>query len=86
LVSSVQAFSPGSFLFWQSNFSAKSVLCKVFGKSSALAFFQGSRNFQSKVGLVKNCRACKIKSLKVCVLVFKRRRLLAPVLANKACT
>jgi hypothetical protein len=33
-----------------------------FGKFSALAFFQFSLGFNRKVGLVKICGACKIKS------------------------
>ena len=58
---------------WQSKLFAKSVFSKAFGKSTALVFSQFNLNFQSKVGLVKNCRACKIKSVKGWVLVFRRR-------------
>ena len=50
--------------FWQSNFLVRSVFSKGFSKFSALAFFQVCNNFQNKVGLVKNCGACKIKSVK----------------------
>jgi len=49
----------GKSVFWQSQFFSKG-----FGKSSALAFWSVSRIFQNKVGLVKNCVACKIKSVK----------------------
>jgi len=63
LASLVHAFCQAHFL-WQSNFFAKSVFRKGFGKFSALAFFQVSRNFQNKIRLVKNCGAGKIKSVK----------------------
>ncbi len=72
--------------FWQRNFLARSFFQHWFRQVLALAFFQVMFIFNSKVGLVKNCRACKIKSLKGWVLVFRRRLFLAPVLANKACT
>jgi hypothetical protein len=82
----VQAFCQARFFFWQVSFLAKSVFSKGFGKSSALAFFQFCLGFNGKVGLVKNCRACKIKSLKDWILFFRRRVLLPSALANKACT
>jgi hypothetical protein len=59
-----QAFSSGLFFFFQSNLFAKSVFSKGFSKSSALAFLQFKVGFVGKVGLVKNCGACKIKSVK----------------------
>jgi hypothetical protein len=46
----------------------KSVFGKGFGKSSASAFFQFKVGFVGEVGLVKNCGACKIKSVKGAVL------------------
>ena len=67
-------------------FFAKSVVSKGSGKFSALRFGRSVVFSKIKVRLVKNCGACKIKSLKVWVLVFRRRGLLPPVLANKACT
>jgi hypothetical protein len=58
------------YFFWQSKLLAKSVFSKGFGKSWSLAFFQFSLSFNGKVGLVKNCVACKIKSMKGWVLFF----------------
>ena len=49
----------GKSVFWQSQFFSKG-----FGKSSALASFYFKVDFIGKVGLVKNCVACKIKSVK----------------------
>ena len=57
-----------------------------FGKFSALAFCQFMVSFNGKVGLVKNCGACKIKSVKGVVLVFRQSVLLNPHTPNKACT
>ena len=85
-VTSVQAFLSGSFFLAKKLFSKFIFFSIGFSKSWALAFFQAVFVFNSKVGLVNNCRACKIKSLKGWVLVFRRCVLLAPVLANKACT
>ena len=45
------------------HFFAKSVFSNGFDKFSALAFSQFNLNLQSKVGLVKNYGACKIKSV-----------------------
>jgi hypothetical protein len=74
------------YFFWQSRFFVKSVFSKGFGKFSSLAFFQVVLIFNGKVRLVKKYGACKIKSPKGSVLFFRRRVLLPPVLANKACT
>jgi hypothetical protein len=71
---------------WQSRFFVKSVFSKGFGKFSSLSFFQVALIFNGKVRLIKNYGACKIKSPKGWVLFFRRRVLLPPVLANKACT
>jgi len=68
------------------HFLAKSVFSKGFGKFSTLRFGKSIVFSKAKVGLVKNCGACKIKSVKGVVLVFRRRVLRSPVLANKACT
>ncbi len=67
LVSLVRAFLSCSF-FLASDFLAKSVFGKDFGKSSALVFWLVRLGFQNKVGLVKNCGTCKIKSVKGVVL------------------
>ncbi len=46
------------------NFSQSQFFSLGFHKFSALAFWLVSFVFQNKVGLVKNCGACKIKSQK----------------------
>jgi hypothetical protein len=72
LASWVWAFSPGSF-FWQSKFFAKSVFCKGYDKFSVLRFGKSVVFSKIKDGLVKNCGACKIKSVKGVVLFFRQR-------------
>jgi len=59
--------------FWQSKLFAKSVFSKGFSKFSALRFGKSVMFSKAKVRLVKNCGACKIKSVKGVVLVFRRR-------------
>jgi hypothetical protein len=80
----VRAFCQVHFLR-QSIFLAKSVFSKGFGKFSALAFFQFKVGFIGKVRLVKNWRACKIKSIKAW-FCFYAASLAQVGHTNKACT
>ncbi len=65
-------------------FFAKSVFSTGFSKFLALAFFQFKVKFVGKVGLVKYCGACKIRSKDV--VLVKVASLPKPGHTNMACT
>ena len=69
--------------FWQSKLLQSQFFSKGFGKFSALRFGQSVMFSKANVGLVKNYGACKIKSVKSVVLVFRRRVLFPQFLPTK---